>query len=185
MIWRYIGTSIVCIVSLVTGSSQASETSIETFMAAQKVPLPAHYSFIQQRTIQGLPRPLTSSGELLINNDSIHWETKKPIAQSLQITAAGIVDTQSETQIRGGEVIAQLLLAVLAGDLDKINTHFKVTINGECAVLTPQAKPLSQFITHIDTCGSPQLNRIKLYEVNGNNSVIALTPKSPTSVKSD
>lgn len=174
-------------VTLLTGlpSVGAEEDRITALLAEQQLSLPAQFSFQQQRFINGLPRPLTSRGELTIADDVIEWHTQQPVAQHLTISATGIVDAQQDQALRGGEIIANILLAVLSGDVQSINQHFSITVNNNCAQLTPRNSALSQFIAHMNTCGSPQLERIELHERNGNHSVITLTPNTAEPTQSD
>ena len=181
--FRLLTLSVILLIGLF--SVRAEENPTATFLAEQQLSLPAQFSFRQQRFISGLPRPLTSSGVLTITADVIEWHTQQPVAQHLTISATGIVDTQQDQTMRGGEVIANILLAVLSGNVQNIEQHFSVAMNGDCAQLTPRDSALNQFIAHMNTCGSPQLERIELHERNGNHSVITLTPSTAEPTQSD
>lgn len=174
--------SIVLLVAAPSGRAEESPTA--AYLAAQQLSLPAQFDFQQQRFIRGLPRPLASSGELSITTDLIQWHTQQPVAQQLTISASGIIDVQQGQAIRGGEVVASILLAVLSGNTQTLEQHFAMTMNNDCAQLTPRAAALSQFIARIDTCGSPQLERVELHERNGNYSIITLTPSTADAAQS-
>ncbi|KFZ30852.1 hypothetical protein IDSA_07160 [Pseudidiomarina salinarum] len=152
----------------------AEKPSLSEFIKEQQLTLPALFRFEQTRTIQGLPRPLISKGTLNISEDNIEWRTTHPVQQLLVVSAEGIVDKHSDTNFRGSEIIARLLMAVLSGDVKKIERNFYYAIRQPCIELKPRNESVARFIQSIESCGSPKLDTIRLKEPAGNSSVIQL-----------
>ncbi|WP_258241014.1 outer membrane lipoprotein carrier protein LolA [Pseudidiomarina homiensis] len=150
---------------------QPLEPEVLAFLQQQQQPLPFAVDFEQQRTIQGLPRALLSSGTLTVAADKVVWHTKEPLDQRLVITATGI-QPDGEAAMRGSAVIAQLLLAVLQGDAEAIDKNFSVQLAADCLTLTPKLEQLQQFVQAIESCGNSSIERIQLIEQQGNRSSI-------------
>ena len=152
------------------------------FLQQQQQPLPFVVEFEQKRTIQGLPRPLLSSGQLTIAADEVIWHTQQPLDQKLVINATGI-HSDEQPKLRGSEVIAELLLAVLQGDANAIARNFATELQEECLVLTPKLQQLQQFVASIESCGVAAIETIRLVEQQGNQSVISFQPKAAVGVE--
>lgn len=170
-------TGLMLAAALMSPHLDAEETNLEAFIAAQKLELPAQFTFTQERHLRGLPRALRSSGRIEIFADQVVWVTEEPIEQSLIITHDGIVEHRGAEPMRGSEMIAQLLLAVLQGDIEVIRENFlDATTATDCITLVPLNAAIREFIDSITSCGSPQLERIELQEQSGNSSSIRLSP---------
>ena len=142
-------------------------------------PLQGATGFTQLKTLQGLPVPLRSSGTLQLNNDSLLWHTTLPVEQKLLISAAGVSQWQQQDYVAlsGSEFVGQLMLAVLHQDETFIAERFSVvSASDSCVELHPRQAPLNQLFTQIALCGEQQLQQLTLKEVNGNSTVISLTP---------
>lgn len=142
-------------------------------------PLQGVTEFTQLKTLQGLPVPLRSSGTLQLDNDSLLWHTTRPVEQKLLISAAGVSQWQQQDYVAlsGSEFVGQLMLAVLHQDEAFIAEHFSVvSASDSCVELHPRQAPLNQLFAQIALCGEQQLQQLTLKEVNGNSTVIGLTP---------
>lgn len=158
----------------------AAQDQLADFVAAQKLELPAQFSFIQERQIRGLPRPLVSSGSIEIYANQVIWQTEEPFSQQLIISPDGITEQESETPVRGSAMMAQLLLAVLQGNINVIRDNFLTgPSDANCILLVPRSDRVREFVESISSCGSPKLERIELQEPAGNSSIIKLTPQTP------
>ncbi|WP_417690415.1 outer membrane lipoprotein carrier protein LolA [Pseudidiomarina sp.] len=156
--------------------------AVVDFLQQQQQPLPFVVSFEQQRTIQGLPRPLLSSGRLTIAADEVIWHTQQPLEEKLVINATGI-HSNEQSKLRGSEVIAKLLLAVLQGDASAIGDNFTTKLQGTCLILTPKLQQLQQFVASIESCGVTAIETIRLVEQQGNQSMIIFQPEAEVGVE--
>lgn len=177
---RWMMTAGIALCAFTSSAHPTDDATLADFISAQQLTVPAHFHFKQSRTIRGLPRPLMSQGQLYITADAIEWRTTHPLQQRLTITAKGIVEDGADNSMRGSEIIATLLMAILRGDSEQIerNFHYTIDYDGDkaCLDLTPRNKVISQFVQRIESCGSPKLDTIELLEQGGNRSIIALQP---------
>ncbi|MGQ4277285.1 outer membrane lipoprotein carrier protein LolA [Pseudidiomarina sp. E22-M8] len=174
---QWLMTGVVLPALLASGCLNAKETKLEAFITAQKLELPAQFTFVQERTLRGLPQPLISSGRIEIFADQVIWHTERPFEQSLIISQDGIVEQLGATPLRGSEMMAQLLLAVLQGDIEVIRENFlDAPAEANCITLVPRNTNIREFVDSIASCGLPKLERIELQENADNSSIIRLSP---------
>lgn len=179
-LYRYLlllSCTIIMLGSHRVGAEDAPSDALKSFLAAQQQPLPLHVNFVQRRSIEGLPRPLVSEGELTITATQVLWHTQQPLQQQLTISAEGITAGGDGTTMRGSEVVAQLLLAVLQGDAEALAQNFSYQQAEHCLALQPKAAQLQQFIREITSCGSAGIEQVTIEETQGNRSVITFTPR--------
>jgi len=139
--------------------------------------------FEQTKTVKGFKKPLLSHGHFLMAKDQgIQWLTTAPFASTLIVTREHLItktgdsvqqlDTRTEPSLRA---INDLLMAVLAGDMNALDQRFHVegTLNnkGKWHIsLTPKDKEVSLFIARIDMEGADYVERIVLQEKSGDES---------------
>lgn len=139
--------------------------------------------FVQHKTLQGLPRPLQSSGEIIISDQQLQWITTAPVQQKLLISRAGVNQWQQQewVAVAGSKFVGQLLLAVLQQDQAFIQQHFSIKASGDnCYQLSPDMAPLTTLFRDIKLCGAAYLSRVQLTEQNGNLTAIQLQPLQET-----
>lgn len=162
--------------------AQTEEAAVTAFQQ-QALELPATLAFEQQRHIRGLPRALTSRGHLYVAAEEVIWETEEPTTNRLKVNAEGITELNDSATgeageaIRGSEVVAQLLLALLQQNTEVLTQTFRFsqTEPAGCYDLTPRREAFARFFTRIETCGAEYVERLTLHEVDGNTTVIHLS----------
>ncbi|MGX5914739.1 LolA family protein [Aliidiomarina sp. Khilg15.8] len=134
------------------------------------------FAFEQVRELAGFSRPLRSRGELIIEPDSLHWNTQHPIATSLHIDAAGVhqIKNGERTSIEGSAFVGQVLLAMLQQDYDFISEHFKTAVRDDCIDLRPRESYMRDHYQQIALCGDDQLQRIEMREADDSETYISL-----------
>ncbi|MDX3774792.1 outer membrane lipoprotein carrier protein LolA [Chromatiaceae bacterium AAb-1] len=140
-------------------------------------PFSGRVEFRQQKQLQGMAFPITSSGYLQLDNDTLLWHTRQPVEQQVLISGAGVSQLQQGQMqlIAGTEIIGQLMLAVLQQNNAFLSTYFQRQPQGDhCQQLTPVKAPVDQFFQHIELCGTAQLEQIRLLEKSGNTTSIEL-----------
>lgn len=148
--------------------------------------LSGEVGFSQQKTLQGLPFPIHSSGYLQFAPEQLLWHTQTPIDNQILINAQGINEiNQDKIQtIAGTELIGRLMLAVLQKDTVFLEDFFQFSPQHEsCLTLTPVKAPVNQFFSRIILCGEQQLQTVELTELSGNQTHIQLQPVEDTEQK--
>jgi hypothetical protein len=149
-------------------------------------------TFEQSKQVKGFKRPLKSSGEYTVTKgQGVQWNTLLPFASQLTVSADEIsskqgrtevfrLDAKSEPTVR---LITQLLFSLLAGDLSSLETHFTAT--GEVGAeswsieLEPKADALKKVFIAISLKGDRAVRSVILKELNGDSTVITLSPSPP------
>ena len=144
-------------------------------------------AFEQQKTVKGFSRPLVSTGSfLLVRDRGILWDTEKPFAARLTVTprlleaehgegGAGYrLDAEKDP---GVAIVNRLLLALVAGDLRELSTHFEVDgalkeKDAWTLKLTPSSAGLKKVFTSIRLEGAGEVREVELQERSGDRSVI-------------
>ena len=147
-------------------------------------------TFTQSKQVKGFKRPLKSSGTYRVaKGEGVQWNTEKPFASQLTVSADEIVSRQAgnetfklsakeEPTVR---VITTLLFSVLSGDLKALETHFTSTgtvdAQGWAIELTPKKGPLEKVFTRIAIKGDATVRSVTMNEASGDSTLIDLTPK--------
>jgi len=159
-------------------------------------------TFEQRKTVVGFSKPLASSGDFLVwRGHGVLWQTRKPFDAQLVLTRDRLVARTADTsyQISAGtepalRVTNQLLFAVLAGDVESLQQHFRVTgeLDGKDAwrvALVPTDAGLARFLKRVEIDGDRYVRHVRIDETNGDSSAIrfeALSdapPPTPEEVK--
>ncbi len=149
-------------------------------------------TFEQSKQVKGFKRPLKSSGTYEVKKgEGVNWNTLKPFASELSVTAAQIRSTQGGAQVFALDakteptvkVITTLLFSLLAGDLDALGTHFTAQGGVDGAnwhiELTPKPGPLEKIFLRISLKGDGYVRSVHLQEQSGDSTLISLIPSPP------
>jgi hypothetical protein len=134
------------------------------------------FAFEQKKQLAGFSRPLLSHGELIIQSESLHWNTERPVASSLKVDASGVhqLGDDGGERIEGSAFVGQLLLAMLHQNFAFIDKHFTPALRDECVELTPREASMREYYQQIALCGDEQLERIEMRESSGSETQITL-----------
>lgn len=143
----------------------------------------ARGTFEQHKALRALPVPLVSRGRFTLARDhGLLWHLQQPIAQYYRITPNGLWrQTTQGWQEEGNSTAAhhnRLFLAVLAGDTDRLQENFDLTLQGRPdawqLTLQPKGLLLRQIFTSIDIQGGDTVERIALHETQGDTTRLQL-----------
>lgn len=150
-------------------------------------------TFEQSKQVRGFKRPLKSTGTYRVaKGEGVQWNTLKPFASQLTVTANEIVARQGDAEtfkLSAKEeptvrVITTLLFSVLSGDLKALETHFDstggLTADGWAIELTPKKGPIEKVFTRISLKGNATVSSVHMTEASGDTTFIQLTPEGVT-----
>lgn len=144
--------------------------------------------FEQRKFLEGLSKPLVSTGEfLVVKGRGMIWRTQTPFAQTLRLTRTRIVQEQggqarfmlSADQGPAFAAVSQTLLPLFEADFRQMERQFHISgeMKGEgwYAVLRPIPTPLAQIFRHIRLEGARHVQQVELVETNGDRTEIRLS----------
>lgn len=143
-------------------------------------------AFVQRKTLQGFNNPLRSSGRFLVARGvGVIWDTHEPFDSTLVIGASTIRLDDVE-QLDGEQPavarINQLLVAAMAGELPTLRTSFAIDAElsdvSWALRLTPHDTAMAQVITAIEMTGDRHVEKIRIFDGDGNCTDIELSAHS-------
>lgn len=149
--------------------------------------------FEQHKSVAGFRKPLVSRGDFVVARErGVLWNTRSPFASSLVVTrerllsrrADGEVDTVIETGKEPGlRAINEILFAVMAADLDVLQTRF--TIDGELVgkdawrlVLLPPDAMTARWLSRVELDGNRHVQRVRFEDAQGDVTEIRFSAQS-------
>ncbi|WP_374053569.1 outer membrane lipoprotein carrier protein LolA [Xenorhabdus taiwanensis] len=146
-------------------------------------------NFTQVRQIQGMPHPLSSSGEMLISqHKGLWWHQQKPFPLTL------LLDDNHMVQVMSGQApqvitadsnpqmfqFNHLMRALFQADRAVLEENFKIEFNdlGQenwRLILTPKTSPLDKLFTAITLNGQTNLDAILLTDRQGDRTELSFT----------
>lgn len=145
-------------------------------------------SFLQERQIKGLSRPLTSRGTFIYERGrGIAWVQETPFKIAYIVTPKG-VRRQSMTEGLTSEAvednpiarqISSTLLSVWSGDLTQLEKSFTIYRSGKITSWTvglkPKSREVSSILSSIVLFGDKVVQRVSVTDANGDLSNFSLT----------
>lgn len=141
--------------------------------------------FEQTKSIKGFKKPLVSRGRFVMaKGRGLQWITTEPFPSTLTVTRERLttqteggtqqLDTRQEPGLRA---VNELLMAVLAGDMQALSTRFQVEgglqgAQGWRMSLVPKDAALARFIARIEMEGDRYVQHVRLSEASGDESRI-------------
>lgn len=145
---------------------------------------PASGSFVQEKHLRALPQPLTSSGRFeLTEEKGLLWQLRSPVERDYRIDEHGIAQLtpQGWQEQPGRDAAAQqsrLFLALLRGDRQRLDQDFEISYQGSPDAwqveLIPRSALLRQVFARIWVEGGAQVDRIELFETQGDRTLLRL-----------
>ncbi|AHG87464.1 Outer membrane lipoprotein carrier protein LolA [Bibersteinia trehalosi USDA-ARS-USMARC-190] len=137
--------------------------------------------FSQQRFLNGLTKPMTTQGDfVLLKNQGLLWQMKKPFENQLRVKADGISQWNgsqwvSSQQLGQSEQI-KLFLGLLSGDVAALSTQFDLQLNGTEKAwqlgLVPNSLLMKQIFDNIEIRGDLVVKSIEIREKQGDRTLI-------------
>jgi outer membrane lipoprotein-sorting protein len=166
----------------VANSGQMPTSTAPLDLFAQFKPLTiASGTFVQNKYFTVLKNPVTSTGELYLDQAlGFVWHTSKPIASTMILKDDGLfaIDhRQQQTRINNATPIATVLMSALSGDLTALESQFSLTASSTsptCIELTPKDDTIAKVMRVIKLCGGDTVEHLVLFETSGNRTEIEL-----------
>ncbi|EPY99827.1 LolA family protein [Mannheimia haemolytica] len=137
--------------------------------------------FSQQRFLNGLTKPMTTQGDfVLLKNQGLLWQMKKPFENQLRVKADGISQWNgsqwvSSQQLGQSEQI-KLFLGLLSGDVAALSSQFDLQLNGTEKAwqlsLVPNSLLMKQIFDNIEIRGDLVVKSIEIQEKQGDRTLI-------------
>lgn len=183
-LFRLIILSLLLTNPLVLFASALTESELKRFnlILAQQDHVQGKFEQIKNLSI--LPMPILSSGTFIFDKKlGLDWTILKPVHSQM------ILDEKGIRQIQNGKVvwtldsaqpaashISTIIASVLAADWVNLNQHFNLSVKEDeeqwIINLLPKSQVLLSAISRIEMSGEDQLTKMKLFEANGDSTVI-------------
>ncbi|MCB1609401.1 MAG: outer membrane lipoprotein carrier protein LolA [Xanthomonadales bacterium] len=147
--------------------------------------------FSQSKRIEGFSHPLRSSGRFVVALDKgVLWETLAPFPSSVVLTREQLISRQPDggSKVLVGaenpalEVVQALLMALIVGDLGRLQTQFEIrsedVARGWAVRLIPTDPMLQQVFSEVELGGGAFVERVTLSEPGGDRSEIEFAQMS-------
>ena len=136
--------------------------------------------FQQQKQLQGLPLPLTASGNFSYSQDQgLNWHTLSPVNSQLQIGNKPAVNAGTLDSNTNASLVANIFIAVVRGDLRQLQQYFTIQSSGDTAHwrlrLTPIKETLASYLSYIDVAGAELTEQLYIAEAGGDTTSIKLS----------
>jgi hypothetical protein len=140
----------------------AQQAAVKDLLQAPKSCL-QYAEFRQEKTLNGLPKPLVSKGRILLDcNRGTLWSTRTPISETLVYTFSGkhwLINAEGEVQpIKSTpqKRIGDILARIVRGDHEFIDKYFQREVTGQTTRLLPAQKRLKKYIETITLEETPE-----------------------------
>ncbi len=150
--------------------------------------------FTQERQVAGFQNPLRSQGDfLLARGKGVIWRTRAPIASEQLVTENGVVMRPQATATgatggAGQRMFGQMLLALMAGDLQGLSERFDIQAQELPAErwqlqLRPRSSRLGRMLKQIDLEGGRYVSVVTVQDVAGDTTTITFSQLQPLPAK--
>lgn len=194
---------LLCFMSLpvLAGAAPAAMT-LEQISTRMAKPAVLRGQFEQAKTVQGFRNPLRSSGTFVVARDhGVIWQTEKPFASELVVTADQIRSRQADgsqrVEVDAGQQpamrsINEVMFSLISGDMKSLARVFKVEPvategPGWQLRLTPRSRMLERAFTELQLHGGRHVQQVEIVEASGDRTRIQFKnlSESPTTLRSD
>lgn len=162
-------------------SPLVSAFSQQDLVAQLQKPSNLQGQFSQKRFLNGLSKPMTTSGDfVLVKNQGLLWLMKKPFENRLRVKADGISQWSGTEWVAGqtagqGEQV-KLFLGLLSGEISALSGQFDLALNGTAKAwqldLNPNSLLMKQIFEKIEIRGDQVVKSIEIREKQGDRILI-------------
>ncbi len=148
--------------------------------------------FKQDKYIQSFETHVLSSGHFqYLRNQSIYWDTVKPVANQMVMTPDTIASKQGGHELVTiavednylAKVLNKVFFAVLTAEWQTLDQFFDQHLQGEFedwqVVLTPKGDDLKQIVTQVELTGGKYLKKVVLHEKSGDKTYLHFSNITP------
>lgn len=147
-------------------------------------------SFVQEKHVAGLDKPLRSEGEMSAGEDEIVWHMQKPFDVKTIMSATGITQSvdgaapvavgPESSDVAGG--IAKSMASIMRGEWSALGQIFVIDKSGAqgegdwSVALTPQDERLGALMGKIVVRGCTDVSRVDILRADGDSETISFGP---------
>lgn len=137
--------------------------------------------FEQRKQLHFMNAPLLSYGNFSLDDSlGLNWTVTRPVRSHMQVHNGRVTLDGKPVRDRGvGQFMAQIMQAFMSGDLQRVEKDFSAQVStapdGWHLQLLPRSPLLRAVIRHIDLQGRDVLQRIAIFEDNGNETYIVFS----------
>ncbi len=165
-----------------------NEAAFAKVIHSLKIRHPLTVSFVQEKQIAALGRPLVSSGVMHIAQGGVCWLTEKPLRSAMSLSPEGIAHRSAggSTEFRSAEdhaeiryfskIMMALFLARREVLEDEFHVFFKKGANGWQIGLRPDRRMVAKLLKGILIEGDEKVSRVTILEANGDRTAISFEP---------
>jgi len=168
-----------------TGSwSQAESTTTQVVAHMQQHPLISG-EFLQTRQLQGLPRPIISSGNFIFwRQHGLYWETLQPFYQATTFARDEVITwlapegpaQPAASRDHVQKYANRILLSIFGADMEMIDGLFSSQWHSDgdnwSVVLTPANASVKKAISNAHLSGMQYLQQLRVTSSNGDVSTM-------------
>ena len=155
-------------------------------------------AFVQLKTVNGLSRPLRSTGEVLVLPEhGVLYQLQKPMVarygigrDKLVLEEAGQQKVLQASDAPWLRTLGRLLHSLLSGELAALEQDFHCQLSSTDAGwqlrLTPRREPLSLALTDVQLHGNDTVQQVLIRDKNGDQTTLqfeALPPAAPSAAE--
>ncbi len=168
-------------------SVQADENLRASILAGLAAQPQKHFSFVQEKKLAMLEKPLVTEGELRIAADRhVTWDIHKPYVMRYEISGDTIreIDANGERTIQTGgnplaAALSEAMAAAFSGQWQGKERLASVTADGKTdnwqLHIQPHSADLQKLVSSIDVQGAQQtITTVQIRESNGDSTLIRL-----------
>lgn len=176
-------TSIALLTSLVLSDAAGASATVKEISARLKPFSTLHATFVEERRVEGLTKPLKSTGRLVYaRNKGLLWLVEKPLASQTVMTSTSLVQTiKGRVTVKldvaaqpSMQVISRLFVASLTGDWAPLEADFEMnahqTPSSWTLRLTPKGGLFAKFARSLEVTGDTSVHSVELAELSGDSS---------------
>ena len=170
----------------ITAASDAPDL-LSRIVARLSEPAVVRASFVQEKQIAVLSRPIVSRGRVIVSRgDGLIWLIEAPLRMSIAFSGSLIIETDaegkrrvySESDNRIQAEVGRVFHGLLAADLGILDHYFSLQASGDVQHwhidLTPRSVELGKYIKTLQLAGGRTIETIRVEEPSNDTTLIRL-----------
>lgn len=170
---------LIALLWLLLAAPLQAQTALQQVQAQLRPSAVLRGEFAQEKVVQGFRNPLRSCGQFLLARErGVVWRSEQPFASVLVLSRAGLrvdgaaqaLPDQALTQVQ------QLLLALIGGDLERLDAQFELQAShddrGWQLQATPRDPALAQRLRDLRLRGGAFVDEVSFSDAQGNRTTI-------------
>jgi len=176
----------------ITAAATDAPDLLSLIVAQLSEPAVVRASFVQEKQIAVLSRPIVSRGRVIVSRrDGLIWQIEAPLRMSIAFSASRIIETDAagKRRVHSGSdnrvqaEVGRVFHGLLAADRDILNRYFTLQAEGDVRHwridLTPRSAELGKFIKSLQLSGGRMIETIRVEEPNSDTTLIRLQNTAP------